>query len=99
MIDSGVIGKGLDQDYKLLNGENVNSLGEEETYKPWQSGSNVFSKPNRIKMITTLLKSKSVDFVHHYGRRGMKLYNKLTTMGRDEQIRIAGEVWGCTIPT
>jgi glycine/D-amino acid oxidase-like deaminating enzyme len=90
LLESGVLGEGVKQNFTLKNDENIDSLGEEETYKPWQSGSNVFDNPCRIKMIVTVFASTAKEFVRHHGMKGLSLYNKLASFGRDEQIRLAG---------
>ena len=96
ILESGIIGKGVDTTYKLENENFVNTLGEENKYKPWQSGSNVFENPNRIKMIVTCFASTAKEFMSHHGMKGMELYNRLASFGRDQQVRIAGEMWRST---
>ena len=86
--ESGLIGKGVDSNNKT-NTDVKNHLGEESIYSPWYSGSNVFDKPNRIKMIVTCFATTAKDFSRHHGMKGVELYNKLASFGRDEEIRIA----------
>jgi glycine/D-amino acid oxidase-like deaminating enzyme len=91
LVESGECGKGDNRDFSI-NKEDADQFGNEgiTSYKPWQSGSNVFSNPSRIKMIVTIFPSTAQEFVRHHGMKGLKLYNKLASFGRDTEIRLAG---------
>src|SRR5690606_17098933 len=67
-------------------------IGEEKSYKPWNSGTNVFESPGRIKMIVTIFPSTAKDFVRHHGMKGLSLYNKLACRGRDTEIKLANSL-------
>ncbi len=96
MIECGVAGKGDDTEYT----DNSNNIYEStisddnKNYKPWKSGSNVFNKPGRIKMIVTSPASTTKEFVRHHGIKGLEMYGKIASMGRDYEIKLANKLSG-----
>lgn len=89
LIESGEIGRGNKTEFLAEELYGDDSFEEEMKYKPWNSGTNVFDNPGRIKMIVTLFASTAKEFLRHHGMKGLKLYNKLASFGRDTEIRLA----------
>jgi glycine/D-amino acid oxidase-like deaminating enzyme len=90
LLESGEIGRGNKLEFSTNeNLHEKSEFGEETTYKPWLSGSNVFDNPGRIKMIVTIFPSTAKEFVRHHGMKGLRLYNKLSSLGRNTEIRLA----------
>lgn len=86
LIEAGLIGEG--DNFKMLNTDK----NESDYFYPWLSGTNVFDIPNRIKMIQTMCPLNVQDFVKHHGINGLKTFNKLSELGRDEQFKLAKKI-------
>lgn len=89
LLEAGTIGEGSWDTLKTKSNRKYTNENEPETFYPWLSGTNVFDIPNRIKMIITVVPISAQEFAKHHGKEGITLFNKLSTLGREEQFRLA----------
>ena len=92
LIESGEIGRGVDKETKFQTNHIEKQFINEDSMNPWRSGTNVFDNPNRIKMIVTIFPSTAEDFAKHHGKKGLELSHKITSTGRDLQIKLASSL-------
>eukprot|EP00039_Didymoeca_costata_P002352 m.59559 g.59559 ORF g.59559 m.59559 type:complete len:445 (+) comp11255_c0_seq2:119-1453(+) len=85
VLERGTVGRG-DEVSEIA----VENNGEQQYYKPWISGTAVFSeKPRAVKMIATLYSMTSKGFINYHGEEGAATYLRLTSIGREAQKKRA----------
>jgi glycine/D-amino acid oxidase-like deaminating enzyme len=98
VLERGQVGKGLNSKMSVSLGDLRG--GEESTFMPNISGTNVFSLPTttKVKMMVTLYASKSEEFIRHHGIEGAKKYLRLANMGIQTQKSVARSIFGKHTP-